>query len=309
MKRNSWKLLVDVVMIILFLTMYKKRIISIEFHEIMGLLVFAIVLIHLFFNRKLFIASAKKFNKIKTKTKLRYLVDVILLVDFVLVVITGIMISKVLFSFGYFGIWKFIHNFLAAFALILVGIHIGLEWDTFYSMVRKVIGLPKNPSKTAIIVISLLILVGGAFSMANSSFADWLSGPFTYDSHNFHGDGHGNGLGLERGNGTDGQHLNGTGKHLNSTGHGKHDGSGKGFQKNQNKSGKGLGNNGTPQYKNQNQKDNDSNSVNGDKLTYDNIPDSGNIDYLAIIINIVEIGLIIGFFGIITRFVIKLLKF
>ena len=210
-------------MIVFFLLMYKKRIVSIGFHEIIGLLVFVIVLIHLFFNRKLFIASAKKFRKIKTKTKLRYIVDVVLLIDFVLMVITGIMISKVLFNFGYFGIWKFIHNFLCAFALILVGIHLGLEWDTFYSMIRKIIKLPKNPSKSLVIVISLLILVGGAFSMANTSFADWLSGPFTYDPSNPHGDGHGNGLGLGKGNGGDGQHLNGTdmgnktGKHLNGT--------------------------------------------------------------------------------------------
>lgn len=308
MKRNSWKLLVDVVMIILFLMMYKKRIISIGFHEIVGLLVFAIVLIHLFFNRKLFIASSKKFNKIKTKTKLRHVVDVILLIDFVLVVITGIMISKVLFSFGYFGIWKFIHNFLAAFALILVGIHIGLEWDTFYSMVSKVIGLPKKPSKPVIIVISLLILVGGAFSIANTSFAEWLSGPFTYDSNDSHGNGHGNGSGLGKGNGNDGQHLNGNGKHLNGAGQGKHDGHGKGFQKNQNKIGKGLGNNGTPQYKNHNQKDNHSNMVSEDNLSYDNIFNSNNIDYKDIFINIVEIGLIIGFFGIITRFMAKFIK-
>ena len=335
MKRNTWKLLIDVVMIVFFLLMYKKRIVSIGFHEIIGLLVFVIVLIHLFFNRKLFIASAKKFRKIKTKTKLRYIVDVVLLIDFVLMVITGIMISKVLFNFGYFGIWKFIHNFLCAFALILVGIHLGLEWDTFYSMIRKIIKLPKNPSKSLVIVISLLILVGGAFSMANTSFADWLSGPFTYDPSNPHGDGHGNGLGLGKGNGGDGQHLNGTdmgnktGKHLNGTGQGKHDGSGqgkhdgtgpgngkhdgsgqgkhdgsgKGLHKNQNRTGEGLGNNGTLQHKNQNVSKNNSH-----ELTYDSIFNSGNIDYVAMIINIIEIGFVIGFFGVITRFVTKRIK-
>ena len=153
--------------------------------------------------------------------------------------------------------------------------------------------------------------------MANTSFADWLSGPFTYDPSNPHGEGHGNGLGLGKGNGGDGQHLNGTdmgnktGKHLNGTGQGKHDGSGqgkrdgsgKGLHKNQNRTGEGLGNNGTPQHKNQNVSKNNSH-----ELTYDSIFNSGNIDYVAMIINIIEIGFVIGFFGVITRFVTKRIK-
>lgn len=35
---------------------------------------------------------------------------------------------------------------------------------------------------------------------------------------------------------------------------------------------------------------------------------SGNIDYVAMIINIIEIGFVIGFFGVITRFVTKRIK-
>lgn len=314
------KLLIDLIMIILFLVMYKKRIISIGFHELAGLLVFVIVLIHLFFNRKLFITATKKFKKVKTKTKARYIVDVILLIDFILIVITGIMISKVLFNFRFFGIWKFTHNFLCAFALILVGIHCGIEWDTFSAMIKKVIKIPENIAKPLIVIFTLLILVGGVYSMVDTPFGDWLTGPFTYDPANHHGDGHGNGLGLGKGgngtghgngsghgNGT-GLGNNGTGKHLhNGSGQGKH--MGKGLHKNQNKTGTGLGNNGTPQHKNQNktfnQSNNDTDLINFDSLTFDNIVNSGNIDYFTILITILEIGSIIGFFAIITRFITK----
>lgn len=331
MKRNTWKLLIDVIMIILFLIMYKKRIISVGFHEIIGLLIFLIVLIHLFFNRKLFITATKKFGKIKTKTKLRYIVDLALLIDFILMIITGIMISKVLFNFGYFGIWKFIHNFLCGFALILVGIHCGIEWDTFYAMIRKIIKIPKNIAKPLGIIFAILILVGGAYSMVNTPFGEWLTGPFTYDPSNTHGDGHGDGLSLGKGNNGTGQGINsdngtgeglgnnGTAQHLNQngtgqgtgsgdgTGQGKHDGSGKGLHKNSNGTGQGLGNNGTAQHKNQNktinQSDNNTGLINYESLNFNTIFNSGNINYVSMIIVILEIGSIIGFFGIITRLI------
>lgn len=195
--KNKWIITIDLIMVVLFLMLYKNGVFSLGFHELIGLLVFVIALIHLVSNRKTFVSAAKKFGKINTRAKIRYIVDVIFLIDFVLIIVTGIMISLVLFNFGYTGIWMILHNFLSAFALILAGIHCGLEWDLFSAMIGKTIKMP-TLSKPLVMIFAILILVGGAYSMVDTSFGDWLTGPFTYDFDDYHDDAQGNGVGHEK---------------------------------------------------------------------------------------------------------------
>ena len=75
---TSKKLGLDLVLLILMILLYQKNIISMSFHEIGGLVLFGLFIIHLLFNRKWIKSITKRlFDKsIPIKTRISYILNV-----------------------------------------------------------------------------------------------------------------------------------------------------------------------------------------------------------------------------------------
>ena len=173
MKKTSLRIPLDILLIVLFSTVFSKNVISLMYHEVVGLGLFALVILHLFLNSawikgvclKLFDQSLPK------KTRVIAAVDILLFISFFLIIVTGVLISKKLFGFGLKAPWIVIHFFCTALMIVLMGIHIGLHWG----YLKK--HLPKLP-KVAALVLTVVICAFGICSMFTSSFGTWLSRPF-----------------------------------------------------------------------------------------------------------------------------------
>ena len=205
MKKNIVRLIVDVIMAVLLLMMLSYRLVSPSFHEIGGLVVFGLFLIHIALSWKWVVAvTGKLFGKqIPWRTRLMYLLDVLLLLTVATIILSGDMISKTILiqvSGGNFN-WRTLHYFATALALLLAGVHIGLHWPFFKKLFAKINFLPKALSTALSIILLVVILAYGSYSLTSSSFTSWLSGPFSASAaHNFegdHGGGHGFGGGRE----------------------------------------------------------------------------------------------------------------
>ena len=63
--------------------------------------------------------------------------------------------------------------------MILVGVHLGLHFTFMAGMVKKAIRI-KSPAARKVIALALLLMVlaFGVYSIAESSFANWLTEPF-----------------------------------------------------------------------------------------------------------------------------------
>jgi predicted PurR-regulated permease PerM len=68
---------------------------------------------------------------------------------FILAGVSGILISKELFKFGYRFIWRYIHIFSSTFSLLLLGIHVGLH-------IKMIIHTMKNYFSQHIIFVRIL---------------------------------------------------------------------------------------------------------------------------------------------------------
>lgn len=181
MKKSMVKIILDIVMVIAFVLLYKKMLFGLAFHEIAGICVCLLFIVHKLLNWNWIIAVSKNlFNK-KTPRKVRvqYIVDVLLFIDMTALLVTGIGINKTISSTLAFlpksaSVW---HYFTAGLALILIGVHVGLHW-----------GMIKNKLKSCFknvvafkIVCSILIcgLMGyGVYSAYGSNLKNWLSRPF-----------------------------------------------------------------------------------------------------------------------------------
>lgn len=183
MRKNILKISLDAVMAALLVLLANSHAISLVFHEIAGLFLFGLFIIHCLLNRKWVISiTANFFSKsIAPRVRFGYIVDLLLLVSFVLIIISGISTSQVLFpSMAQVkdSPWRSVHHFCAALSLILVGIHLGLHWNFVTGMFKKAIRIPQKLAKPLGLGLLLIILVFGSYSSVTSGFTSWLAEPF-----------------------------------------------------------------------------------------------------------------------------------
>lgn len=180
-KKNLLKFILDLCMIIVLALMYNKMSISMSFHEIGGLALLGVMLIHILLNGKWVITITKKiFNKsLPAKVRLGYIINTLLLISFALIGISGIFISKVVFHISNNGTmqWKTIHYTSSAIALLLMGIHLGLHTQFISSMIKKLLPLPRKIGNSIAILFTIIIFSYGCYSMATSNFSSWLLMP------------------------------------------------------------------------------------------------------------------------------------
>lgn len=215
-----FRVLLDFIMIALLATLYNKNMISLMYHEVLGLAIVALFFLHLWFNRK-WIAGMIRGMGARAKTprvRLVIAVDVLLALVWGTVIVTGVLVSKKLFSFGLVRLNPW-HFFCAALSLIVTGVHFGLHWDLFWGWIGKGIRLPRAIG----IVLTIAVFCFGGYRVVTSSFSRWLTAPWSTaghhhhetvqtaaphaanapaiaeDSSHTHGGGHGRGRGMGRG--------------------------------------------------------------------------------------------------------------
>lgn len=183
-RNNAVKIILDIIMALLLVLMYRKNAISLSFHELGGLAVCGLFLIHKVLNLNWIKGiTIRLFSKtLPTRTRIKYVLDFLLLVSMTFILISGIMISQVYFTWLQVSgsmFWKTGHYFASAASLILVGVHIGLNRLFIKNMFTRVIKIPKAVSKPLGIILLAAVVAYGGYSIATTSFVRWLTAPFT----------------------------------------------------------------------------------------------------------------------------------
>jgi len=184
-KKTAIKVIIDIIMFFMILLLYKKQAISLAYHEISGLILMAIFIVHIGLNFKWVKNVATKFFSQNTdlRSKIIYIVDFLLFLGFIIVIISGIFISKIVFSLGMENFlslsWKMIHFKAASICLVLFGIHLGLHAGFISGIGKKFIKLPRRLSKIVFIVLSCVFIAYGAYSVKTTSFSRYITSSIT----------------------------------------------------------------------------------------------------------------------------------
>jgi hypothetical protein len=181
-KKRILKLVLDAVMLILLVLMYRKQAISIAFHEIGGLALIGLFVIHHLVNGRWIAAATKRFFSKSTSGYVRacYLVNALLLLAFLAVGVTGALISKVVFSLHVAGNFKTLHYFSAALAVILMGVHLGLHADYIFGKLLK--KGANRIAKVALAVVLACLIAFGGYSLVTTNFVSFLAAPLQASS-------------------------------------------------------------------------------------------------------------------------------
>lgn len=176
-KKNIIKYTLDIVLVIGFMLMYDKMAIGMNLHEILGLGLGIGVIVHLLLNYKWIIAISKKiFSKdISNRTRFMYVINIILLICMLLITIGGILISKTILTnvnSQNHGLWKGIHVAASNIALIVIGIHLGLNLNWIRGMTKKIFGIKESKKYSQIIsrVLIAIVFVFGVYNISTQRF-------------------------------------------------------------------------------------------------------------------------------------------
>jgi cytochrome b561 len=196
MKKSTALLLLDALLSVLFFLMFYKFAVTLKFHEVFGLALLGLMVVHIAIHPR-YVANLfkKAFSSgINKKTRIGYIVNILLGICVIVMLISSLMISKIIFSFHGAGYWETIHLTTAAIMLVLVGIHLGLH----FNMIARRLHLPKI---LATLLIST-ILAFGVYSLVSSRFLSFLAAPFRNGTEEFRGEGQGRGSGRNHSEGT-----------------------------------------------------------------------------------------------------------
>ncbi|MHB8064428.1 MAG: DUF4405 domain-containing protein [Ruminiclostridium sp.] len=186
MKKNIIKIMLDLVMAVILVLLFNSHVSSMAFHEIAGLFICVLFIIHCLLNRKWITAITEKFfsKSLPPRVRFGYIINLLLLISFLLIIISGIKTSQVLFPSANAkdSPWRNVHHFFAGISIILVGIHLGLHWNFVSNMLNKMIRVPKRISKPLSMIFLLIVLVFGVYSISTSNFKGWLTAPFTTET-------------------------------------------------------------------------------------------------------------------------------
>ena len=153
------RIFLDILMTLVFVVLLDYRFIKNAGHEIMAVLFCLLFYFHYRWNKNWYHNLTKgRWNGIRKRMTL---INGLLLLAFVLVMMTGVLISHHLYYMGIkFPLWVHRLHRIAGFSmLILIGLHLGLHWQNIWMPMKRKMHLPQP----VIYLLLLAIAAGGIY--------------------------------------------------------------------------------------------------------------------------------------------------
>jgi len=183
--RQTIKIIIDICMTVLLFVLMAFHYVGLQWHEITGAAMLVLFILHHILNGNWYKALGK--GKYRPGRVLLTVVDVVLLVDMLLLMFSGIAMSRFVFRFPDIPVskaWARGMHMTASYAgFLLMGCHIGLHYGMIMGMVKKAFsaaGGNRDRKKQTVctwILRCIAILIGmyGAHALYTRKFLDYIS--------------------------------------------------------------------------------------------------------------------------------------
>ncbi|WNQ10561.1 DUF4405 domain-containing protein [Paenibacillus aurantius] len=185
MKKLTYvKITIDILMAVTLVLLYNKRVLGgLAFHEIAGLCIGGVFLVHILLNGRWVATVTRKLfdRKLPGRTRFGYLLNLLLLACMSFIIVSGILISEVVFRdlhMGNVGWFKGTHIAVSFLTLIIVGVHVGLHWKWLMNVGRKLFRLEKGRRTAGLLVqaAALLVFLYGGWQIYSTGFLNRVEG-------------------------------------------------------------------------------------------------------------------------------------
>ena len=136
---NKIRLMVDISMFILTFFLMNVNFVSPLWHEIFGITISFLIIIHLILNFKWVKNITKNIKKVKSQVKILYVVDILTFLSYFITIALGILISTSIFNFKtrYNPYLMLTHYIMGRLSLSLMLVHLGFHLNRIISKFTK----------------------------------------------------------------------------------------------------------------------------------------------------------------------------
>ena len=153
------KITIDILMFILMLLEFSRMYMEPIYHEIIGIILLILFIIHLILNMQ-YIKNIQK-GKYNLKRTIMLIVNILFMITFSLSLLFGILSSQNLLTFMNINNMNIIklHKMFSYISLVIMGIHLGINFNAMFGKISKII---KND--IVLYIISIIIIGFGIYS-------------------------------------------------------------------------------------------------------------------------------------------------
>ncbi|AEP01740.1 hypothetical protein BIZ35_07315 [Heyndrickxia coagulans] len=182
-EKNYAKFAIDLFMAIMFVLFFNKNVLGgLAYHEIAGLVFGVVFLTHVCLNLNwVKNVTLKMFDKrLPWKARGSYALNLLLLISMCFIIISGIIISRVVFpniNLGNEGWFKTTHISVSFLVLILVGVHVGLHWHWVVNVFKRMVHFKAKNKWAGYVakVAATLILVFSSCEIIQTGFLNRMA--------------------------------------------------------------------------------------------------------------------------------------
>jgi len=150
---KAFKIIVDILLFVVTFLLVNIEITGNLIHEILGITMAILLLIHIVTNWNWIKSVTKNFKKVNKKTKVMYVVNLLTMIVYFGAILFGVIISHELFKFETSSNYKFVitHIIFGRLAIVVMLLHVGMHLDKMFAKI-------KNKKIKAILYIIYIIL-------------------------------------------------------------------------------------------------------------------------------------------------------
>lgn len=169
------RIIINILLLILTLLEFSKLYLTPEIHEIIGITLILLLIIHLIQNK----TYIKTITQARTQ-KLLLITNTLLLITFTSTIITGLLSSQTMTILNIHIITSnYLHKILAHFTLILISIHLGLNIKFILNRIKE-----KISNKHVQQIIAAIIILLGIISFIQVDYINHLTGNIGFSANN-----------------------------------------------------------------------------------------------------------------------------
>lgn len=140
--------MIDILALMGFLLSLYPALTGYRLHEWLGLVVGLVLLVHLGQHWHWVRTMSGIMDRIKTDTRIKYLVDVMLAAGFITIIVSGLVISALLnLTLAHYDLWGIVHVVASYVTLALMIWKIGLHWRLITGTIEKALSISGEPPR------------------------------------------------------------------------------------------------------------------------------------------------------------------
>lgn len=177
-QKAAIKIVIDIIMTFVLLLLMGYQFWGEAIHEWMGVGMFMLFILHHILNRNWHKNIVKgKYTPLRT---LELIIDLLLFADMLLLIYSGVVISKMAFAFlpinGGLALARRLHILGSFWDFILMSLHIGLHWNMLWGLFRNAMGSKINWKWSNILwfIAGLAVVIYGIFAFVKREFVTYL---------------------------------------------------------------------------------------------------------------------------------------